>query len=855
MLKLMIITLIFPTIVGSRLLLRPYGLEFPSPSGNKNGCSFGIRNYKIGTTWNPEVSPFGVLNCVLCSCIKHAKKPGNYGKVSCRSTRNRCPKTSCTNPEFQRNQCCPTCPPEFVALLAPSQSSSSKSFSREIGLARVHLTLIKRSLHISIYYQGNQRPKTLLFYKQADKKLGELNIQRKFINGTKICLLWSDLNDQQTKQLTTKTIDVVLKFKRRSESLRGQLVSYDGYSEDAFESVLQAKLDGDLHMAALASLRLSRNRKYLHVTLYHNRFTHTGGKQIVASAHFIKAPQSGNVQVLHSIPVTSLQTDGEIKKITWSGSNEQNLKWLVRGILNMTLKIKAGGQTVEMTGRITIKKTCNVIYALMAGRDATKPTVTGSSGYVSFHFQDNGHLQYKLSISGLMQHVIEITLEMSRKRLVKKLSRSISSDEHSRVQIEDTWERPSAAEISLLFSGGISVNVRTALYRNGELRGHVKQLPYGGHHASFEDSPFLLSGNEVIPSTRTGASGLAWLSLDRHCSLHYNVLLKGLNRGQSNVITADLEGFAFFGEQPLEYKKERLTLRSFTGTMISGVVRDLDDEFLSNMFRGRVYLQISSNDSPRGELRGQVQFNDGPCRPPITGMTGQVCISEGQTYFNGEAWTPEYDQKCTTCSCKDSKVICFPIVCTPQNCSEALVVLPDKCCPVCPVMESQLIRTYAGVNPPKIKGCFVDQGSKFYPSGSVWHPYVEPFGYMKCVVCTCLASSNEISCSKVQCAQPKCKNPVKKHQADCCARCPDSVISSKSAAQSKVCQFGQITYPEGARWSPYMPPFGLIKCVTCQCQNSKVSCITVKCPDNYCKSTFSGMASKSCCVPCNGRTR
>lgn len=82
------------------------------------------------------------------------------------------------------------------------------------------------------------------------------------------------------------------------------------------------------------------------------------------------------------------------------------------------------------------------------------------------------------------------------------------------------------------------------------------------------DSPFLLSGNEVIPSTRTGASGLAWLSLDRHCSLHYYVLLKGLNRGQRNTITADLEGFAFFGEQPLDYEKERHTLRSFTGRMV-----------------------------------------------------------------------------------------------------------------------------------------------------------------------------------------------------------------------------------------------------------------------------------------------
>lgn len=84
-------------------------------------------------------------------------------------------------------------------------------------------------------------------------------------------------------------------------------------------------------------------------------------------------------------------------------------------------------------------------------------------------------------------------------------------------------------------------------------------------------------------------------------------------------------------------------------------MRDLDDAFLSNMFRGRVYLQISSNDSPRGELRSQIKIkDDGPCTPPITGLTGQACVSEGHTYFNGEAWTPDYDRKCTTCSCKVS---------------------------------------------------------------------------------------------------------------------------------------------------------------------------------------------------------
>lgn len=41
------------------------------------------------------------------------------------------------------------------------------------------------------------------------------------------------------------------------------------------------------------------------------------------------------------------------------------------------------------------------------------------------------------------------------------------------------------AEICALYSGILSVNVRTGLYRRGELKGFTKQLPYAGHQAPF----------------------------------------------------------------------------------------------------------------------------------------------------------------------------------------------------------------------------------------------------------------------------------------------------------------------------------------------------------------------------------
>ena len=54
------------------------------------------------------------------------------------------------------------------------------------------------------------------------------------------------------------------------------------------------------------------------------------------------------------------------------------------------------------------------------------------------------------------------------------------------LQVSGVWERPSASVIYWLFGGELFINVRTALYRKGEIRGQVRQLPYGGHHVSYQ---------------------------------------------------------------------------------------------------------------------------------------------------------------------------------------------------------------------------------------------------------------------------------------------------------------------------------------------------------------------------------
>ena len=82
------------------------------------------------------------------------------------------------------------------------------------------------------------------------------------------------------------------------------------------------------------------------------------------------------------------------------------------------------------------------------------------------------------------------------------------------------------------------------------------------------DPPTLLSGNEVVPRIQTGAAGQAWFSLDKSCALHYHLILSGMDRGRKNMRTAELLGFADYGEVPQSYDERVHVLRSFEGDTV-----------------------------------------------------------------------------------------------------------------------------------------------------------------------------------------------------------------------------------------------------------------------------------------------
>lgn len=121
----------------------------------------------------------------------------------------------------------------------------------------------------------------------------------------------------------------------------------------------------------------------------------------------------------------------------------------------------------------------------------------------------------------------------------------------------------------------------------------------------------------------------------------------------------EIKKFGIHDQQISEKALQWITIRLFLYLLqVSGSARNLDSAFLGNLVRGLVYLQVSSEEVPQGELRSQVLVNSDICRkrfPDLQqgGPMHGLCYHGDKEYFNGQSWISE-DEKCSSCTCQVS---------------------------------------------------------------------------------------------------------------------------------------------------------------------------------------------------------
>ncbi|XP_017721801.1 PREDICTED: chordin isoform X2 [Rhinopithecus bieti] len=815
------------------------------------------------------------MRCVLCACEapQWGRRTRGPGRVSCKNIKPECPTLACGQPRQLPGHCCQTCPQErssserqpsglsfeyprdpehrsysdrgepgaeerargdghtdFVALLTGPRSQA---------VARARVSLLRSSLRFSISYRRLDRPTRVRFSDSNGSVLFEHPAA--LTQDGLVCGVW-----RAVPRLSLRLL--------RAEQLHVALVTFTHPSGEVWGPLIR-------HRALAAGL----TQVPLRLQILHQ------GQLLRELQANVSAQEPGFAEVLPNLTV-------------------QEMDWLVLGELQMALE-RAGRPGLRISGHIAARKSCDVLQSVLCGADVLIPVQTGAAGSASLTLLGNGSLIYQVQVVGTSSEVVAMTLETKPQRRDQRTvlchMAGLQPGGHMAVGI---CLGLGARGAHMLLQNELFLNVGTKDFPDGELRGHVAALPYSGHSARHDRLPVPLAGALVLPPVKSQAAGHAWLSLDTHCHLHYEVLLAGLGGSEQGTVTAHLLG-------PPGTPGPRRLLKGFYGPEAQGVVKDLEPELLRHLAKGMASLLIATKGSPRGELRGQVhianQCEVGGLRLGAAGVEGvrepgapdtaaaappvvpgppalapakpggpgrprdpNTCFFEGQQRPHGARWAPNYDPLCSLCTCQRRTVICDPVVCPPPSCPHP-VQAPDQCCPVCP--EKQDVRDLPGL-PPRSRdpgeGCYFDGDRSWRAAGTRWHPVVPPFGLIKCAVCTCKGGTGEVHCEKVQCPRLACAQPVRVNPTDCCKQCPvgsgvhPQLGDPMQADGPRGCRFAGQWFPESQSWHPSVPPFGEMSCITCRCGAGVPHCERDDC--SLPLSCSSGKESR-CCSRCTAR--
>ncbi|KAL4678059.1 hypothetical protein H8959_020733 [Pygathrix nigripes] len=864
------------------------------------------------------------MRCVLCACEapQWGRRTRGPGRVSCKNIKPECPTLACGQPRQLPGHCCQTCPQErssserqpsglsfeyprdpehrsysdrgepgaeerargdghtdFVALLTGPRSQA---------VARARVSLLRSSLRFSISYRRLDRPTRVRFSDSNGSVLFE-HPAAPTQDGL-VCGVWRAVPRLSLRLLRAEQLHVALvTLTHPSGEVWGPLIRHRALAAETFSAILTLEGSPEQGIGGITLLTLSDTEDSLHFLLLFRGLLEPRSGGLTQVPLRLQILHQG--QLLRELQANvSAQEPGFAEVLP--NLTVQEMDWLVLGELQMALE-RAGRPGLRISGHIAARKSCDVLQSVLCGADVLIPVQTGAAGSASLTLLGNGSLIYQVQVVGTSSEVVAMTLETKPQRRDQRTvlchMAGLQPGGHMAVGI---CLGLGARGAHMLLQNELFLNVGTKDFPDGELRGHVAALPYSGHSARHDRLPVPLAGALVLPPVKSQAAGHAWLSLDTHCHLHYEVLLAGLGGSEQGTVTAHLLG-------PPGTPGPRRLLKGFYGPEAQGVVKDLEPELLRHLAKGMASLLIATKGSPRGELRGQVhianQCEVGGLRLGAAGVEGvrepgapdtaaaappvvpgppalapakpggpgrprdpNTCFFEGQQRPHGARWAPNYDPLCSLCTCQRRTVICDPVVCPPPSCPHP-VQAPDQCCPVCP--EKQDVRDLPGL-PPRSRdpgeGCYFDGDRSWRAAGTRWHPVVPPFGLIKCAVCTCKGGTGEVHCEKVQCPRLACAQPVRVNPTDCCKQCPvgsgvhPQLGDPMQADGPRGCRFAGQWFPESQSWHPSVPPFGEMSCITCRCGAGVPHCERDDC--SLPLSCSSGKESR-CCSRCTARRR
>jgi hypothetical protein len=294
---------------------------------------------------------------------------------------------------------------------------------------------------------------------------------------------------------------------------------------------------------------------------------------------------------------------GVIHPITYNG-NTATGSWtnlpdsIVGALLNSKIYVNVhsvnnpGG---EIRGQLWPTQGLGFSISLDADQVKTSTDTSMAAGTGWAVLNNAGALTYNLTVAGLTSSFKAAHFHAGSEGVNGGVEHPITFTDSS---AGGTWTGISNSDLDSLIHNGLYVNVHTANYPAGEIRGQVWRQGLIGFNAS-------LNGSQETPPTTSNASGTAYAWLDSNLTtLTYRLTYANLSAPFSGS-HFHLGAFGVAGGVI-----EAIT-PNFIGTTAAGTWSNLPDSMVVHFIKGDIYLNVHSTANPGGEIRGQVWMNNG----------------------------------------------------------------------------------------------------------------------------------------------------------------------------------------------------------------------------------------------------
>ncbi|XP_071145826.1 chordin-like [Mytilus edulis] len=884
--------------------------EIKEKENYQPGCWLGKHHYKLMEKFSPALEPNGRLVCILCQCIPVTRKGiiQHYGKAKCVNIKDKCPLPNCHNPILLPGKCCKSCqgqvPFENQYVLLPqdindhyeSSVNSDKEAREEYKEQRYTALLVGKNvvgspplmtkavamvyvlvkkdatLQFSVRYAELQNPKQINVVDSNGNIL--LSHDFKQSRDRKFCGEWYNVPSYYLNYIAKKQLHLTITTKRYPRGEVAGIPEHDtSFDHGTFGALLISPIPRGIGAYVEFRYSYSSRRKVIDYLIYQDGFLDNKRRKL---EYFVTIEK--NTKIIHQDTRRIRYKSNKKANLngSWKRPNKRERRLMTRRKLRLRLTSKGG---TTMIGDITPVLTCQIFQAVLSSSEALTDSVhpLTSVGSAVFQLHDNGQIAYMIRLYSMKQNLVSLTLESTptrrrRRRVIQDLTKTFryntSSDNGFAVGI---FKKPTAKDLTMFLTGKLYINVGTSYRQISALRGKIERTEHDSTIDILRNAPFILMAQPQTQST--GVAGHAWLAVTDKCVLHYQILLSGLR--DHTTITALITGKYDSAPSYSGNAIYTIIITDFKNGIASGRISDISREVFHSLDRGTSFMQIDVVGVTKGSIYSNLSIvndcwqktsgnnynmllDEGykvPVGNPITS-----CNYEGRIYNDGSTWIPVGNDSCYTCTCQQQKILCDVVVCPGLKC-EYKVKVPGLCCPKCAEKPDKSRLPFTSQNNTHTEGsCYYDGDKRWHAAGTKWHPYVPPFGYVTCAVCSCMTDGS-YDCKRSPCPALNCSKSeaVRIKANDCCQVCPDKqtlvIANSESqadhavASKEKSCKFGDEVFPHRAKWHPKLSDNEEVACVKCRCKNGKVKCRRKKCTPDDCRRTKNKNVEKCCQCP------